>query len=897
MSERDLPTWAEGDLQNPAFMMQKLRQLTEAMQNLMGTRNQSGTGLAPGWYRNALGGGGGTTIIGGGGGGGVSTDPTPPPAPTGLMVSGGLANIGVVFDAPTYTQGGGNAYTVLYGAKWIPEAPAPNPKPTFANAVQLGSLPGRSSVMFVATEPNTYWCIWAVFVTTAGVSGPPGGGTNGAQGQTGQDPSVLLELLSGQITASELHESLSRPIALIGSTINQVDSSWWVQGASLPSGWTRNGTATENAFINGIDHTGKTSPLWRCTSEDPYSPEPDGGWEAALPALDRSKTYRFMLPVRKNAGATGYAYWGFYSAEGDSNPYFTVPPLSVLEAGQWYWLVGFVYPTTATPYDGPAGTYNASTGDRTHSGINFRWAASGAQIHRAYLYYAEAGAQIDFGRPLVHEVDGNEPPLDAIIRGTAGAVAAAQALVQTESTARQTGDTALAQSITTLSATVGSNAAAIQVVAEATADLEDHVAANYSVKAQVTAGGRTAVGGFALNGSVGESGPTITFGVVANQFWVGAPAGTPGVSADILPFIIQTAPTVINGVTIPAGVYMDAAYITNLTALVARLGTAWIDNAMIANLSAGKITSGSLQVGEYIQSTGYVPGVDGFRITGSGSAEFSSIIARGTIYASAGTIGGAVIDSTGVKSTNFVQGVSGWRLDNNLGKLFAMSGQIGGASIEGERLVTRYGSTMKVEGAPFGTSNQFVLWWGPILSDIALCSETNATIQYVKTNGDAYFGGSLAAGVLKNSARTSSTIATAEIEVGPFLTNGNSKTIVVSYGYSHSQQGNHGSMSLGGSGGATITLERSLNGGAWVTLQTFSTPPASGNLIVDDDPTAPDSVYWDMGSAITTTDTSAATTNMRLRARITARSLMSVGGTGLSAAQIIQSLSVVCTEQ
>jgi hypothetical protein len=37
---------------------------------------------------------------------------------------------------------------------------------------------------------------------------------------------------------------------------------------------------------------------------------------------------------------------------------------------------------------------------------------------------------------------------------------------------------------------------------------------------------------------------------------------------------------------------MDAAYIKNLTALVARLGSAWIDNAMIANLSATKLTIG-----------------------------------------------------------------------------------------------------------------------------------------------------------------------------------------------------------------------------------------------------------------------------------------------------------------
>jgi hypothetical protein len=502
MSERDLPAWAEGDLQNPAFMIGKLRQLTEALQTLMGTRNQSGTGLSPGWYTTALSGGGTTT--GTGGGSGVSTDLTPPPQPTGLVVTGGLSSIGVVWDAPTYTQGGGNAYTIIYGAKWVPTAAAPNPKPTFANATQLGSVPGRTSVMFIATEPDTYWCIWAVFVTTAGVSGQPGGGTNGAQAQTGQDPSVLLDLLSGQITESQLYGNLQSRINLI---------------------------------------------------------------------------------------------------------------------------------------DGPS-------------------SLTGSVAQRIF---AESQARA--------------------------------ASVSQEATARQNGDTAEASARQTLATTVGQNSSAIQTNAQATSNLAGHVAASYSVRAQVTAGGRTAVGGFGLTGTVGASGPTISFGVVANQFWVGAPQGTPGVSADILPFVIQTTPTTLNGATIPAGVYMDAAYITNLTALIARFGTAWIDNAMIANLSAGKITTGAIQTGEYIQSTGYVPGSAGFRINGNGAAEFSGVTIRGTIYASAGTIGGNTITSTGIDSPGYNGASTGFRLDASTGKITVIGDGIDIRSANsGARMETKAGS-------------------------------------------------------------------------------------------------------------------------------------------------------------------------------------------------------------
>lgn len=80
----------------------------------------------------------------------------------------------------------------------------------------------------------------------------------------------------------------------------------------------------------------------------------------------------------------------------------------------------------------------------------------------------------------------------------------------------------------------------------------------------------------------------------------------------------------------------------------------------IADLSAGKITAGAIAVGEYIESTGYDPGVYGFRLNGNGTCDFL-----------AGLIGGAVIDADGVESDNYVADTSGWRLDNDTGNLYA----------------------------------------------------------------------------------------------------------------------------------------------------------------------------------------------------------------------------------
>lgn len=152
-----------------------------------------------------------------------------------------------------------------------------------------------------------------------------------------------------------------------------------------------------------------------------------------------------------------------------------------------------------------------------------------------------------------------------------------------------------------------------------------------------------------------------------------------------LPFIVQTRPTEINGMYIPPGVYMDSAFIYDLTASIARLGDAWIDNAMIANLSADKITAGALQVGSYIESADFSNPINqslpeewrtGWRINANGTAQMYEMTLRGAIYARYGQIGGARIGTTFVQSTNWALGVSGWTLDNATGTLAAATCQI-----------------------------------------------------------------------------------------------------------------------------------------------------------------------------------------------------------------------------
>ncbi len=99
------------------------------------------------------------------------------------------------------------------------------------------------------------------------------------------------------------------------------------------------------------------------------------------------------------------------------------------------------------------------------------------------------------------------------------------------------------------------------------------------------------------------------------------------------------------------------------------------------------------------------------------------------------------------------------------------------------RITARAGGFMKVQGTGFGTAGQFLEWYGPE-RDPNQCDEASA-LYYLRLDGDAYFGGTLSAGILTNRNSTSSLAADASVELGPFGTNGN--PIVVSYSYQYSR--------------------------------------------------------------------------------------------------------------
>lgn len=212
------------------------------------------------------------------------------------------------------------------------------------------------------------------------------------------------------------------------------------------------------------------------------------------------------------------------------------------------------------------------------------------------------------------------------------------------------------------------------------------------------------------------------------------------------------------------------------------------------------------------------------------------------------------------------------------------------------QIVLNTGAYMKVQGIGFGSTNQFIEWFGPTQTDLANCTELNA-VSYKTITGNEYMGGTLAAGRISNTGQTTDTSSSAEIVVGSFLTNGGTKTIVVSYAYADTYRCNESTGSISGStGAATVSIQKSIGGGAYSVIGTLNAVETQRTVAVDGEPGIQDTVIFRIAGSTTITDNTAATTDMKLRAVITSRTLATMGGTTITGRLTTQTVAIVSNE-
>ena len=218
------------------------------------------------------------------------------------------------------------------------------------------------------------------------------------------------------------------PMSAATTQGNLLDASFWNQANTPTNFWGSNnpGDGTVDVFAIGGGPSGNSEILWRATAGS--GGNANGGWGLGNAAngfgnqfaVDPTKTYRFICPMFK--GTSGTMYWGvtnsavcdLNTATANTNPYFSS---AVPAPGRWYLLVGYVYPAGSTLMGNQgSGCYDMVSGALIAVGLNFCWAASTLSASsRAYQFYASAGSQQWFGRPMVHIVNGDEPTLDSIL--------------------------------------------------------------------------------------------------------------------------------------------------------------------------------------------------------------------------------------------------------------------------------------------------------------------------------------------------------------------------------------------------------------------------------------------------------------------------------------------------
>lgn len=139
------------------------------------------------------------------------TDYTTPPAPAGLTASSGFSNVYLAWPGAPYRN---HAYTEIWRAS----------VDNLGDAVRIGTT--ATNVYADAAEEGATYYYWIRFVSVANVTGPYND-TEGTPVTTAIDPGPVLDLLSGQITESELYSTLSDRIDLIDAAPSVTNSVAW----------------------------------------------------------------------------------------------------------------------------------------------------------------------------------------------------------------------------------------------------------------------------------------------------------------------------------------------------------------------------------------------------------------------------------------------------------------------------------------------------------------------------------------------------------------------------------------------------------------------------------------------------------------------------------------------
>lgn len=230
-----------------------------------------------------------------------------------------------------------------------------------------------------------------------------------------------------------------------GAGNNLIDPSTWTAAGTDATGFSRNGSSSENYILDASSGPQlEIGLVWETRASGDGNA--DGGWNGSYFSADHTKLYRASIWVRRTSSTSGGTFYlgtnGSPSAvlqlnngASQGNPYWDCVGTSALSQNKWYLVVGHIFPSnhTGTSKHPDSGRWSVGLDDRPvfesdHNGCNvgpdMKMSTGTTSLrHRAYHYYcSDSTTRLQFAYPRFDLCDGSEPSLDELIRSTNPAI-------------------------------------------------------------------------------------------------------------------------------------------------------------------------------------------------------------------------------------------------------------------------------------------------------------------------------------------------------------------------------------------------------------------------------------------------------------------------------------------
>ena len=523
-----------------------------------------------------------------------------PPAPTNLTASGAFQNIILAWDMKRYI--GHSGFEVFRHTSDV-----------ISSATLVAQVSGFTGVYSDAVGPGVTFYYWVRAINQNGIVGPYNSST-GTQGQTAPDVTFLLSTLSGAITSSQLATALATEISDATTNITSLQNTFGSTAAAATSAAAAAASQAAALLNQQGAETAKNSAVVAKTAAE--TAQAAAGVSATNSANSATGSAGSASTAANHASTAATAATNASNSASSASTQASNAAASATASSQSATASETAKVAAETAKSGAeTAETNSATSESNASGsaASAATSATNAATAAGNAATSATAANTSAAASAASNTSSGQSATAASASQSAAATSAANA--STSETNAATSETNAAGSATAAASTVngltarlndvnntGSGGAvtveqAYSATASNAGDITD-LEGQYTVKIDVNG----AVAGFGLaSATTAAGGITSEFIVNADRFAI--MRGGSNTTAASVPFAVQASATTINGVAVPAGVYMSDAFVKNGSIVNAKIGNAAIDSAKVSSLTVSKLSGSFAQLESILTGT------------------------------------------------------------------------------------------------------------------------------------------------------------------------------------------------------------------------------------------------------------------------------------------------------